>query len=607
MWEDTAVAAIDCKRIALLKRSIRCFWLQSMYIVLLLIPSIVAVQVLDPYHSVGTSQRSHGNYNLTREENLILRKVNADGTRKTNQYNGWDSDVSSRDHEGDTQILNISEDIDQQRTTEGSSLPAQNNAIKSSTSDVLSRVNLGVPPGSRSMASRLWRNLKQHRLRNQVNHRPVRSCVSLDFGSQAETLLENRPLWMSPSPSLNQSPTLTVGLASERIRAAPAAAAEIVMGRLEQLKNTTSGVASQKSIHRDESSFSTQQHQTAKERRIQQHGRSSPTTTNSIFHESLGEGGGITISIDPSGAKIITTGAFKGSVSLLNACTGTLRLIGPLIVARRALNECYYFLFDYFTGRYLRTTYTRVERLYLRFVEKPAALRSLARTSSQLCITFLLSKVMGWLVGIHHAPCHSDGRGLAFFCGILWIGTVLGTSYACTTAVSLWGGPLRLQAVSQPKHRKGRRWSVLNMLENPAGFFSNGGRKPQPFNPDPSIFPATWMILRLLQVLTVAIVLQTEPSQYTWCPAEMKQIPKLMRQFLFQLALGDEWYRVLFNEKRLFLGIIFALAYFCAMSWLVVTSATMNGLASLLMIPSLLAVIISAWMNIVIFVNRMEK
>jgi hypothetical protein len=44
-----------------------------------------------------------------------------------------------------------------------------------------------------------------------------------------------------------------------------------------------------------------------------------------------------------------------------------------------------------------------------------------------------------------------------------------------------------------------------------------------------------------------------------------------------------------------------------AMSWLVVTSATMNALASILMIPSLLAVIISAWMNIVIFVNRMEK
>jgi hypothetical protein len=301
-----------------------------MYILLLLIPSIVAVQVLDPYQSVGTSQRSQGNYNFTREENLILRKVNADDTHKMNQYNGWDSDVSSRDNEGGTHILNISEDVDQQRTMEGSSLPTENSAIKSSTSDLLSRVNLGAPPASRSAATRLWRSLKEHRLRNQISHRPVRSSVSLDFGSQAETLLENRPLWMSPSLSLNESPTLTVGLASEKIRAAPAAAAEIVMGRLEQLKNTTSGVASQKSGHCDESSFSTQQHQTAKGRRIQQYGRSSPTTTHSIFHESLGEGGGMTISIDPSGAKIITTGAFKGSVSLLNACTGTLRLIGPL-------------------------------------------------------------------------------------------------------------------------------------------------------------------------------------------------------------------------------------------------------------------------------------
>ena len=31
-------------------------------------------------------------------------------------------------------------------------------------------------------------------------------------------------------------------------------------------------------------------------------------------------------------------------------------------------------------------------------------------------------------------------------------------------------------------------------------------QKKEPFNPDPLIFPATWMILRLLQVCTVAIV-----------------------------------------------------------------------------------------------------
>lgn len=43
---------------------------------------------------------------------------------------------------------------------------------------------------------------------------------------------------------------------------------------------------------------------------------------------------------------------------------------------------------------------------------------------------------MGWMVGVGKTPCRSDGRGLAFFCGLLWVGAVLGTGDAFSAAVS---------------------------------------------------------------------------------------------------------------------------------------------------------------------------
>ena len=147
-----------------------------------------------------------------------------------------------------------------------------------------------------------------------------------------------------------------------------------------------------------------------------------------------------------------------------------------------------------------------------------------------------------------------------------------------------------------------------------------------------------------------------------------------MRQFLVQLALGDEWRRVFLGEKRVGLGIFVAffhligercftppstpsppLLSLCGMdgrifssrspaprscspphflksfnrtfSWRIpplscnepsryantnaallttmITSVAINGMAAMLMLPSLLAVIVSGWMNIVIFWNRL--
>lgn len=99
----------------------------------------------------------------------------------------------------------------------------------------------------------------------------------------------------------------------------------------------------------------------------------------------------------------------------------------------------------------------------------------------------------------------------------------------------------------------------------------------------------------------------SEPSDYLWCSPKDNQLPKLMKQYLTQLALCDEWYRVFIKEKRLGLGICVAFAYSLAMISLIITSVGMNRTASLLLAPSLLALIISTWLNLVIYCNRFTR
>ena len=88
------------------------------------------------------------------------------------------------------------------------------------------------------------------------------------------------------------------------------------------------------------------------------------------------------------------------------------------------------------TGRYVRKTYSRIERTYLLYYEAPAVFRAFCRITGQISIYFILSSAMAWLVGISHPPCRSDSRSLASFCALLWTSAVVGTGHALSTAVS---------------------------------------------------------------------------------------------------------------------------------------------------------------------------
>lgn len=169
-------------------------------------------------------------------------------------------------------------------------------------------------------------------------------------------------------------------------------------------------------------------------------------------------------------------------------------LLPPLLLTRRALNSTRDAVVDYFRGRIFRTTFTRMERAYLRYYEFPAVIRAASRLASQIGILLVLSVTVrywmfiilagdvvgplvlgmsgmdirhdigmvgtssggsiggggeslsrgggvgGSILGLRNVglPCYQRGRGMAWLCSLIWIGAVVGTGHACTVAVSFF-------------------------------------------------------------------------------------------------------------------------------------------------------------------------
>jgi hypothetical protein len=302
----------------------------------------------------------------------------------------------------------------------------------------------------------------------------------------------------------------------------------------------------------------------------------------------------VTASVDPAAVFRLIWLCSQGAGSLGLAMSGTLRLLAPLIVARRCLNWIGDIGNDWYTGRYLRKTYRRMEHNYWRYYQVPAVLRSAGRLAAQLILLTTLGKVMESWVGLSHSPCLDGSGGCYWWCGILWIVAVVGTGHAGAAAIAIWGGPLAIQLPSESmaRRRPSKRqvirhpWHILQWLRDPDQWISefassrrDSAAQLKPFHPDPLIFPVTYEPLRILLMVTIAKEMALNENM----------MHSIMRQVLIQQAMGDEWFRVLLLERRVTLGIVVMVGYIWSTFSLFWTAARASYLSALLLLPSVLA------------------
>jgi hypothetical protein len=373
-----------------------------------------------------------------------------------------------------------------------------------------------------------------------------------------------------------------------------------------------------------------------------------------------GEAATCSVQIDPASFGRLLALSSNALYCVGLATLGSLRLLAPLLVARRVLNVLGELLMDWYRGYYLRTTYESMQLQYYHYYQGPAILRSLGRLVSQIGLFFVLGRVMEWMVGLSHAPCvivHDHrgvmGGGCHWWCGVLWLIAVVGTGHAGAAAIAVWGGPLRIQIIQSSssfapwkggsydpaagsatgprrpsaRHIFTRPFRMLKWLRDPDQwiraiaynsiqqqrrrmrlYYSNyASAEPlRPFRPDPLLFPATWEPLRLLLLFGLA-------REMTSSTATMHT---LMRQILVQQSFADEWYRVLLCEKRIAIG-IFVMGGFLVSSlnlfWTVLARTGVPGsdagLSIALLLPYLFSVIVSGYMNVFFYndIRRIKK
>lgn len=136
----------------------------------------------------------------------------------------------------------------------------------------------------------------------------------------------------------------------------------------------------------------------------------------------------------------------------------------------------------------------------------------------------------------HNIDTNTDHDSITTACALIWLVTVVGIGKVILTAISVWGGPIRVQAKVNPKlasvwsrlsgsHTRTHRIILDLLFSRPFSIFQfqwNRIKKSSSsspltdvdllkhdtfyFDPNPIFFPATWVPLQLLQFYAMARV-----------------------------------------------------------------------------------------------------
>jgi hypothetical protein len=158
-----------------------------------------------------------------------------------------------------------------------------------------------------------------------------------------------------------------------------------------------------------------------------------PLLTSRLLEPGGNQNIEVSLSFDPSSAVRLVKTSVEASAGGLGAFVATLRLLAPMIVARKLLTSIGYICYDYYNGRYLRTTYKkRVQDMH--FYEIPSALRAAGRSGLQLVGMALTGKV--FQLGLNRAPCWMPTSLCQYWYGMVWLGAVLAAGRAAEVWVS---------------------------------------------------------------------------------------------------------------------------------------------------------------------------
>mmetsp|Transcript_63582 Transcript_63582/g.129549 ORF Transcript_63582/g.129549 Transcript_63582/m.129549 type:complete len:610 (+) Transcript_63582:73-1902(+) len=372
----------------------------------------------------------------------------------------------------------------------------------------------------------------------------------------------------------------------------------------------------------------------------------------------LNVGSSTLASLGPFSMVTLLQNGIVSIVGIGSVYIGTLKLLGPMILARQLLATIGYACYDYYDERFVRKTPTSKRIRYLKEYEAFAAARAATRTLLQIICMGCTGRFVGFV--LDRTPCTLRPSWVChWWYGVVWLAAIYAVGLACQESVfgylaktnHIFDYILSIQPVSAGDgsmniKRRRRRSNLVQplfrlaerMSQDPGEWMNRevsrkqnkkdyiqidnkaSARGTDDVKLDPLLFPSTWKPLFFVTFLGVSKAIcegvcraanDSDPADdlrfvSTYCMERKDELYSILRSFVVQTALYNEWHRVFARERRVALGASVSVIALVAQIWMIHSVSIVDRIAAVALVPTLVARIISSWMNIVLYKKRFD-
>ena len=378
----------------------------------------------------------------------------------------------------------------------------------------------------------------------------------------------------------------------------------------------------------------------------------------------------LSVSLDPFTLVTLLQTGVTGIVGIASVYIGTLKLLGPMLLAKQCLMMVTN-TFNYGSKgrRYVRKASTRrirnlEQQSYLdKHNDATAAARAATRSVLQiLCMSFT-GRFIGFV--LDQTPCLLRPFWICqWWYGVVWLASMYAIGLVSQEWVfgrlaqtkSKMHSFVSIQPTSKPmclsyrrdnrvnvRHRRRRNNNMIQplfrflqkMSQDPEEWMNNllrivprwkgrsnyarsilmsEGEGVNNIELDPLLFPSTWKPLSVVTFLALSRAIYqsfcTNVSSSglvhklgdAACMGNSQYL--IMRSFIIQKTLYSEWHRVFVQEQRVALGAGVSVIGLLALMWSIYSISTVDRIATIAMVPVLMARMVSTWINILLTYNE---
>jgi hypothetical protein len=373
----------------------------------------------------------------------------------------------------------------------------------------------------------------------------------------------------------------------------------------------------------------------------------------------------VSFSLDPFTLVTLLQNGATSIVGIASVYIGTLKLLGPMILAKQCLMMVTKTINYGYNGRYVRKAPTKrirnLEQSYLDKHDASAAARAATRSVLQILCMSCTGRFIGFV--LDQTPCLLRPFWICqWWYGVVWLASIYAIGLVCQEWVfgclaqtdNKMHSFVSIQPKSDPMHLDCRRNSSVNVQnrrrnnmvqplfrflqrisQDPEEWMNNllrivprwqdrnnytrgsilmaEGEGVSNIELDPLLFPSTWKPLSIVTFLALSRAIYqsfcTKVSSSglvhklgdAACRENNQYL--IMRSFIIQKTLHSEWHRVFVQERRVALGAGISVIGLLALMWSMYSVSTVDRIATIAMIPVLMAQMISTWINILLTYN----